>query len=326
MNSKERLYFIAKSRAKKATEKAQAESDNYQSFTAYLQSKNLTAKNVNRYQVQAEEFKKWLQTSKDKAPEQTQKKDILAYLQYLQEKNLSNRSRICKLGILRHYYTFLYQSGHIANNPTTLIKLRGAKKKILPKVLSVNEMNELLDVHYQLKVRHSNQGKTNNKGQFQSSKHIHQRNQLILSLYIHQGLKREELLTLTINDINLQQATVNVQAGHKRNSRKLPLHATQIATFYEYLNNVRPLFKNENGLLINSKPELQKLAITLRKIYPKFTELKQLRASAITHWLQTEGLRKAQYKAGHRYTSSTEEYLANDMESLQDDITKYHPL
>jgi hypothetical protein len=32
-----------------------------------------------------------------------------------------------------------------------------------------------------------------------------------------------------------------------------------------------------------------------------------------------------QYMAGHRYVSSTENYLVNDIEDLQDDITKYHP-
>jgi integrase/recombinase XerD len=92
------------------------------------------------------------------------------------------------------------------------------------------------------------------------------------------------------------------------------------------LQQSRPLFNNENGMLINSQPELQKMMKTLRKLYPKFTDLKQLRASIITYWIRTEGLRKAQYKAGHRYISSTEEYLAGDLESLQDDISKYHPL
>ena len=85
------------------------------------------------------------------------------------------------------------------------------------------------------------------------------------------------------------------------------------------------MFK-ENGNLINSVPDLQKLIASTKKIYPKFTDFKQLRASIITHWIQTEGLRKAQYKAGHKYISSTEEYIANDFESLKNDINRFHPL
>jgi integrase/recombinase XerD len=30
--------------------------------------------------------------------------------------------------------------------------------------------------------------------------------------------------------------------------------------------------------------------------------------------------------AGHRYVSSTEAYLVNDMDDLQEDINKYHPI
>jgi len=30
--------------------------------------------------------------------------------------------------------------------------------------------------------------------------------------------------------------------------------------------------------------------------------------------------------AGHRFISSTEAYLINDLEDLQEDINKYHPI
>lgn len=36
--------------------------------------------------------------------------------------------------------------------------------------------------------------------------------------------------------------------------------------------------------------------------------------------------REVQYRAGHRYVSSTENYLVNDLEDLQEDINKYHPI
>ncbi len=45
----------------------------------------------------------------------------------------------------------------------------------------------------------------------------------------------------------------------------------------------------------------------------------------ITQWLKIDGLRKAQYYAGHRYISSTEKYLPNDIDGLIDDIAKFNP-
>lgn len=325
MPSKERAYFIAKSKAKNANQAAGLA--HYKSFTAYLRERNIMDKSIKRYALQAEQFTSWLKAHNDKLPEAAEKKDLLDYLQYLKEKRQhAGRTRQQALGILRHYFTFLYHSGQAPTNPTLLIKLRGTKSKRLKKILSTQEMDELLDLHYELKVRHTAQGRTNHKGQFQSCKHIQQRNHLILSLLIYQGLKRAELLSLTIEDTDLKKATIKIKAQHKSNARTLPLQALQIGIFYEYLQQSRPLFEQENDLLINSKPDFHTMMADLRKLYPKFTDPLQLRASVITRWIQTEGLRKAQYKAGHRYISSTEEYLAGDLESLKDDISRFHPL
>lgn len=37
-------------------------------------------------------------------------------------------------------------------------------------------------------------------------------------------------------------------------------------------------------------------------------------------------LKEVQYMSGHRYVSSTEDYYVNDLEDLQDEIEKYHPM
>ena len=37
-------------------------------------------------------------------------------------------------------------------------------------------------------------------------------------------------------------------------------------------------------------------------------------------------LREVQYMSGHKFVSSTEAYLVNDLEDLQEDIAKYHPI
>jgi integrase/recombinase XerD len=37
-------------------------------------------------------------------------------------------------------------------------------------------------------------------------------------------------------------------------------------------------------------------------------------------------LREAQHRSGHRYVSSTEAYLVNDLEGLAEDVAKFHPI
>ena len=57
-----------------------------------------------------------------------------------------------------------------------------------------------------------------------------------------------------------------------------------------------------------------------------FINFKQVRTSVITHWLKQYNLREVQYMAGHRYVSSTEAYLVNQIDDLQADIDKFHPI
>ncbi|MFN9321151.1 MAG: tyrosine-type recombinase/integrase, partial [Chitinophagales bacterium] len=188
-------------------------------------------------------------------------------------------------------------------NPTNLLNIRGTRKKILYKILSIEELNEFTYLYY-------------------NSYSDDLRNNLILSLIVSQGLKLSEWKAIKIEDIDLIKGTIFISETRKSNQRKLSLQANQLGLLYAYLRE-----KKENEeLLFTSTPELQKWAIKLRKLYPKFTDFKQIRASIITYWIQTEGLRKAQYKAGHRYISSTENYLSNDLESLKDDISQFHPL
>jgi site-specific recombinase XerC len=70
---------------------------------------------------------------------------------------------------------------------------------------------------------------------------------------------------------------------------------------------------------------LQNFTNHIKAIDKNFVNLKQIRASVITHWLKLHGLRKTQHLAGHRYISSTENYLANNLAGLTDDILKYNP-
>ncbi|MFN5848190.1 MAG: phage integrase N-terminal SAM-like domain-containing protein, partial [Chitinophagales bacterium] len=59
-------------------------------FKKYLQSKNINPTSIQKYIVQVEKFKTYLAKDLDSV----EKKDILNYLQFLQEnKNLSNRTR-----------------------------------------------------------------------------------------------------------------------------------------------------------------------------------------------------------------------------------------
>src|SRR5690606_445741 len=163
-----------------------------------------------------------------------------------------------------------------------------------------------------------------------------------LSILIHQAATTKELQTLLLEDIDLIKAKIKLRGGKRSNSRTIALHATQIGILTHYIQSIRPQFLqycNDKGQLFFALPEVSKkrtetqsvvrcfkpLTEQLKSIDKNLTNLKHIRASVITHWLKVEGLRKTQYLAGHRYISSTEKYLPNQITGLIDDIAKYNP-
>ena len=273
-------------------------------YTAYLQSKNFTKTGISSRIYQIERYIKWL----NKKPVQANKKDLLDYINYLREKqNLSSQTIQIYLKNLEHYYTLLLSQNKITSNPTALIKLRGTKRKYLPKILTLEEINEFIDLYYHSEVR-------NNPS--------NQEFYIILTLAAYQGINLHEWKALKAKDIDLQKGTIYIESRRKSNARTLALQASQIGVLYPFVQS-----KQADDYLISLPlSSTYKWTKQLKKLYPKFIDFRQLRASIITYWIQTEGLRKAQYKAGHRYISSTEKFIANDLDSLTQDISQFHPL
>ena len=306
-------------------------------FTKYLESKDYTKSTRERYLRDAESFLNWYGGE----AENCHKKDILKYLGHLQKKGLQNRSRSFVLTALSHYFTFLHKNGNIAQNPTALLRIRGTKKKTLHHIFTPEQLDSLCDDYCHNFVRNlDNENLPDNMRQ-----RIHlsrQRNYVMLGFLVYQGLATNELQTITTDDININKATVKINGTRQSNGRTLPLKAPQIGSLINYINNIRPRFFEycnhterlffalpEHGRGKEPKPNLNNtvnaMAKQLKSINGTFHNLKQIRASVITNWLKTEGLRKAQYLSGHRYISSTEQYLPNNLESLTDDIAKFNP-
>jgi integrase/recombinase XerD len=146
-----------------------------------------------------------------------------------------------------------------------------------------------------------------------------------------------ELSRLTEKDIKLRDGKVYITGSRKSNERTLKLEATQIMDIMEYQLQTRKELlaltgKQTDNYFVSTGTSdkfnnmLQKLIQKLHKQNSKVTTVKQIRTSVITHWLKHYNLRQAQYMAGHRYVSTTEGYLVNDLEDLSEEITKFHPM
>ena len=103
----------------------------------------------------------------------------------------------------------------------------------------------------------------------------------------------------------------------------------------EYTKEVREDIKTRkqiesNRLFIPNNNRLSNTILSivkkLKQINNKVESSKQIRASVITNWLKQYNLRQVQVLAGHKYISSTERYLQDDLESLHEMINNFHPI
>lgn len=303
-------------------------------FTKYLQSKNLAKTTQKRYTKSVIKFIKWYK----KDVINCAKKDILNYLS--KHKTASSKSNT--LQPLKHYFTYLKTQNLIAKNPTNFIKIRGLKRKHLYHIFKAEELTEIEDYYYQKYIKNFDYSKIP-KSKKLNSKLSKERDYIVLQLFINQGLKIYEIAKINLEDIDLNKAQIYIKKARRSNARKLNLKATQIGSIMQYLQNIRPQllanYKEENNQFILLLPEnlntkrnisynyVNLIATLTKKLksYPNFLNFKQIRASRITHWIKDKGLRNAQYFAGHRYISSTENYKINDLENLTKDIENLHP-
>lgn len=314
-------------------------------FIKYLQSKNHSNTTQKAYLRNVNLFLSWYK----KEPINCTQKDVLKYLEYLQNiKQQDNITRRNALISVNHYFAFLLQNEQVTSNPTALIKIRGTHKRHLYKTYTPEELGQLYDNYYHSFIRNFDDScfasrlggiPANMRKQTLLSR---QRNYVVLGLLVYQGLSTNELQKITLSDIDLSKASVRIAGGKKSNERTLPLNATQIGFLINYIEHIRPQFFTyctESERLFFALPEgsrpktsnenlmhiFKPISKQVKSLDKNLINFNQVRASVITQWLKTYGLRKTQYLAGHRYISSTEKYLPNNLDGLIDDIAKYNP-
>jgi integrase/recombinase XerD len=289
------------------------------SFKNYLLQKGYSSRSTETFENVTRRYLKWLneENLEDTAASYN---DILFYVQKKRSK-ISQRSVQMEINALKHYYNYLKQLGTVKENPTLNIQIKGIKRKKLYNIFSKKELEKLFNDYRNL----------------ESESLAHKRNQVVLSLLIYQGLTTTDLSRLKVKDLKLREGTIFIAGTRRSNDRTLKLESHQIMDFMEYQLTTRTEIASQqeqhSELLFMTLGRgkrfsnlLSKMLKQLKEIQPKLINVKQIRASVINGWLRMYNLREVQYMAGHRYVSSTEAYYVNDLEDLQDEIEKYHPM
>lgn len=269
-------------------------------FISWLANKEYSPVSVQKYQYSVRQFMGWLAT-KNVLIENVSYSRLIDYLSYLKAQEQSTAYRTNQLQGIRHYFSYLIEKDKINHNPAEGLQIKGITRHLPHQWHKKEELKDLFT------------GYTNHPNQATEV-------QLIVSFMVFQGLRPREIARLQKQDIDLKRATVFVEGDKRAASRTLALESVQFKLLQGYLLNISDLLIEEtqfNAKRLKAESYLKQSGVQ---------KLQHIRASVISSWVKECNLREAQYRAGHKYVSSTERYLQSQPEALQQAVAQFHPL
>jgi integrase/recombinase XerD len=305
---------------------------NYLKFREWLTLKGYSSATVATIVKQIVDFLKWAAQENIPDPGEMSYNDMMGYVKSCQERGVSQKTIAHYLSDVRKFYDFLISEGMARENPAAFVKLRGIKRRVYYTILSPEQLQQLYR-KYPVVIAYE-AGKIIPPQQ--QNLLSRRRNKVIVSLLVNQGLRVEEIKALKVQDLQLREGRIIVHHQRRTAQRVLELEAGQVYELMDYLADTRKQLLQVYGeetddLFIQRNKAINFYGITsvvlehLRKINRTVRNFDQIRASVITHWVKLYDLRKAQYMAGHRYVSSTEDYKQQVLDALQGDVKKFHP-
>ncbi len=282
-------------------------------------------------------FMAWAEKENINDITQTSHNDIIAYIQYYNIKGTGKKTIAHYIMHVKKYFDWLMTEELVTDNPCSNIKIKGIKRKVLHEILPIEELEQLYN-NYSIViiVQKSETLKIPPPQQMQNL--ARRRNKIIVGLLIYQGVRAEEVAKLQLQDVKLREGKIFMAGARRSNDRTLPLESHQVFELLDYINDTRKQILHYRNfttptqeLFLNlgeSSRKNNRFAVLLphlKQMNGKVKTLEQIRASVIVHWLKLYNLRKVQVMAGHRYISSTENYKANNLDDLKEDIKNYHP-
>ncbi len=242
-------------------------------------------------------------------------RDLRAWMGELRENGLSPRSIARKLSAAKTYFSFLQKAGRIEQNPALRVKLPQFEKK-LPAFLKESEVTHLLD---ELEFADTFEGL---------------RDKCMLELLYGCGLRRSELLSLRLEDIDLYERSLRV-SGKGNKDRVLPFgkHVTQALDAYINRANAESQSLRYSFFLTRKgKPAYPKLVYRIvQKYLSQASSLTRQSPHVLRHTFATHLLdRGADLNAikellGHASLASTQVYTHNTISKLKSVHKQAHP-
>jgi integrase/recombinase XerD len=270
-------------------------------FENYLKSKRYSARTVKTY---SDSLRTFFRFHHDTCIEKLGVEDVIRFNNdYILKNSLSQSFQNQVINAIKLFYRNRF------NRSMELEHLhRPRREKRLPNVLSKEEVKAILDAPTNLKHR------------------------AMLSLIYACGLRRSELLNLTLKDIHSDRKLLLIRQSKGKKDRVVPLSEKLIAMLREYYKVYKPqhwLFEGQNHGNPYSEKSLENvLKHSIEKAgIQKKVSLHWLRHSYATHLLESgTDLRYIQELLGHSSSRTTEIYTHVSTKNIQQIRTPFDDL
>ena len=239
---------------------------------------------------------------------------IRSWVVKLVEDKISNRSINRKISSLKSFYKYLQKIKTIQNNPLSGHKALKTPKKIqVP--FSVKEVNEVLS-------------NITTNDSFESLM-----NKLIVELFYSTGMRRAELINLTLGSVDIHSRTIKV-LGKRNKERIIPLLPSIVKSIDHYLRYRKELPHQSDYLFLTSKGNKIYETLVYRVINNYFSKVSSkvkksphiLRHSFATHLLnEGANLNSVKELLGHSSLASTQVYTHNSLDQIKKVYNQAHP-
>ncbi len=284
-------------------------------FLEFLQNeKKLSDNTLQSYKRDILQYEEYVEQNKINYAK-TNQGDIKTYLGHLTQigKKPSTVSR--NLASIRSFYQFLIRNKKVKQDPTENIQSPKIAKRV-PSVLTSQEVELLLEQPKDIDLKGI-------------------RDKAMLEFAYATGMRVTEIISLNVEDVNLEEGYVVCKNGTKQ--RNIPLGSMSLKALKEYMEDARPiLIKNENDkalfVNINGGRLTRQGFWKIIKYYKEQAHITKditphvLRHSFATHLLQNGAdLKAIQTMLGHSDISSTQVYMQFQDPGLKDVYQKAHP-
>lgn len=284
-------------------------------FFNFLENdKKLSDNTLQSYKRDLKQFRKYLEENEIHY-NRVKEEDIKNYISELQEngKKASSISRC--IASIRSFYQFVLKNKKIKADPTEHIQSPKIEKRV-PSVLTAKEVELLLNQPKDIDLKGI-------------------RDKAMLEFAYATGMRVTEIISLNIEDVNLEEGYVVCKSGNKQ--RNIPLGTMSLKALKEYIEDARDILvktASEEALFVNiNGTRLTRQGFwKIIKFYKEQAHITKditphvLRHSFATHLLQNGAdLKAIQTMLGHSDISSTQVYMQFQDEGLKNVYKKAHP-